>query len=407
MRLRRILVVLCRLIVGITFLIAGWAKAIDPWGFVIKAGEYLAVWNISLPHELVVAGCISLSCVEFCTGAMMLLGAFKRIAVWIAAAFMLVMLPLTAYIAIADPVDDCGCFGDFIVISNTATFLKNIVISGAVIYLLMRNRSVPGLIPAPIQWIAVTASVAFPLYLSFVGYNVQPIVDFRPFKTGTRIFHPNDDWGDLEYIYEKDGEEHVFSLENLPDSTWTYVDAVETGSPGDDNESISVFDEEGNEVSRALSENGSDCLYLIVANPDLQFLSRARFVNELADYGASHDCPMAGLIGVDDNALEEWKALVRPHFPVYTAEDTSLKMLARGIGALVFVREGKIVWKRTLNSVNPALIHTNDIEGNVLETIRPIDDGRLNLIAWAVYAGVMCVVYLLGQSPKLLPNRKK
>lgn len=406
MRLRRILVVISRLIVGITFVIAGWAKAVDPWGFVIKAGEYLAVWDILLPHELVVAGCIALSCVEFCTGVMVLLGAFKRCAVWITAAFMLVMLPLTAYIAIADPVDDCGCFGDFIVISNTATFVKNIIISCAVVYLLMRNRSVPGLIPAPIQWIAVTASVAFPLYLSFTGYNVQPLVDFRPFKTGTQIFHPSDQWSDLEYIYEKDGEERRFTLENLPDSTWTYIDAVETGNTDGENESISVFDDEGNEVSRSLSENSGDCLYLIVANPDLQFLNRARFVNELADYGASHDCPMVGLLGVDDEALVEWKALVRPHFPVYTAEDTSLKMLARGIGALVFVRDGKIVWKRTLSSVSPALIYTR-IEGNVLETIRPVDDGRLHLFAWAIYIGVMAVVYLLGLSPKLLPNHKK
>lgn len=406
MRLRLAMVVLCRIVVGITFLIAGWAKAIDPWGFVIKVGEYLAVWGLSLPHELIVAACVGVACIEFCTGAMILLGAFKRWAVWTTAAFMVFMLPLAAYIALADPVDDCGCFGDFLILSNWATFLKNIAISAAVVYLIIRNRAVRGLLPAPIQWMAMSASVAFPLYLSFVGYNIQPLVDFRPFKTGTTIFTPFEDYiEEMEYIYEKDGIERQFALDELPDSTWTFVDAVEIN---DDSKTaaISVFDVNGNDIARELKEDSRDHLYIIVPNPDLQFISRARFVNELADYGRRHDCTIIGLVGVDGDALAEWEALVRPRFPVYTVEDTSLKMLVRGTGALVFTREGRIVWKRTLASIDASLLDSN-VEGNILDSISPVDDGRLHLWACGIYLAVILLVYLLGQSPKLLPNRKK
>lgn len=405
MRIRLALVVICRIVVGATFLVAGWAKAIDPWGFVIKVGEYLAAWGCSLPHELIVAACVGIACVEFCTGAMILLGAFKRWAVWTAAAFMVFMLPLTAYIALANPVDDCGCFGDFLVISNWATFFKNIVISAAIAYLIVRNRAVPGLLPVPIQWIAMAASFAFPLYLSFVGYNIQPLVDFRPFKTGTTIFTPSEEIGEMEYIYEKNGVERQFALDELPDSTWTFVDAVEINADSEQ-PAISVFDVNGNDIARQFTEDGSDYLYLIVANPDLQFISRARFVNELAEYGRSHDCPLIGIVGVDGDALAEWEALVRPRFPVYTAEDTSLKMLARGTAALVFTREGRIVWKRTLASVDTSVLESH-IEGNVLETLTPVDDGRQHLWACGIYLVVILTVYLLGQSPKLLPNHKK
>lgn len=31
---------LARLIAGATFVVSGWAKAIDPWGFIIKVEEY-------------------------------------------------------------------------------------------------------------------------------------------------------------------------------------------------------------------------------------------------------------------------------------------------------------------------------------------------------------------------------
>jgi len=405
MRLRRILVIVCRILIGVTFLIAGWSKAIDPWGFVIKVGEYFSVWGLEMPYELVVTACVAVACVEFCTGAMILLGAFKRWAVWTAAAFMVFMLPLTAYIAVADPVDDCGCFGDFFVISNELTFIKNILISIAVVYLILRNRSVPGLLPAPVQWMSMAASVAFPLYLSFVGYNIQPLVDFRPFKVGTTIFRPSEESGEIEYVYEKGGEERNFSLDELPDSTWTYVDAIEIG--GSSNiASISVFDSYGDDISQNLAEDSSDHIYLVLANPDLQFLSRARFVNELADYGNRHDCQLIGLVGVEGDALDEWKALVRPRFPVYTAEDTSLKMLARGIGAIVFTREGKIIWKRTLSSLDPSILNSG-VEGNVFDTIKAIDDGTAHLWAVGSYLVIILVVYLLGQSPKLLSDHKK
>ena len=406
MRLRLITLVLCRILVGVTFLIAGWAKAIDPWGFVIKTGEYLDVWKLALPHELIVAACVAIACVEFCTGAMILLGAFKRWAVWTAAAFMVFMLPLTAYIAIADPVDDCGCFGDFLILSNAVTFIKNIILSAAIVYLILRNRTVPGLLPVPIQWMAMDTSVAFPLFLSFVGYNIQPLVDFRPFRTGTTIFSPSYEIGESEYIYEKNGENRLFTLDGLPDSTWTFVDVVEPEMDTNHAASIAVFDEEGNDIAQELAGDESDHIYMIVANPDLQFLTRARFVNELADYGRRHDCPMIGIVGVEGSALDEWKALVRPRFPVYTAEDTSLKMLVRGTGALVFTREGKIVWKRTLASVDTSVLES-ETEGNALDTLRPVDDGKIHLWACGIYLAVIIVVYLLGQSPKLLPNHKK
>ena len=167
MKLRGILVWVARLAVGATFIISGWAKAIDPWGFIIKVNEYLAVWGMNVPEEAVLAGCVALAAIEFLTGILIAVGAMKRTAVAVAAAMMLVMLPLTLYILIADPVADCGCFGEFLIISNTATFLKNVVLSALIIYLLMRNTSVRGLYPAAIQWLVVIVSLAFPLFLSF------------------------------------------------------------------------------------------------------------------------------------------------------------------------------------------------------------------------------------------------
>lgn len=399
MRLRRAAVWLSRLVVGATFAIAGWAKAIDPWGFVIKTGEYLAVWDWSLPAELIVAACVAVASIEFCTGVLIAIGAMKRFSVWTAAAFMVLMLPLTLYIAVADPVADCGCFGDFIIVSNWFTFAKNIVLTALIVYLAAYNRSVAGLVPAPVQWLAISVSLLFPFFLAFVGYNTQPVVDFRPFKLGTQMFHPADYGADTYFTYEKNGERRNFTLDNIPDSTWVFVDA-EAGGQSED-ASCSVFDSDGEEVSEYIVNSEGEQLFLIVPDPNMQFLSRSHFVNSVADYGRKRGVELIAVVGSFGDTLEEWKDWVRPDFDVYSADPVSLKMISRGVASLVMTRDGKIIWKRTLSSLDPELIEDGD-DSNVLSEIRPVDDGRIHTTALCIYMASMLIIYLLGQSPKIL-----
>ena len=48
-----ILVWICRIIVGSTFVVSGISKTIDLWGFVYKIDQYLAVWQMPMPHGVV------------------------------------------------------------------------------------------------------------------------------------------------------------------------------------------------------------------------------------------------------------------------------------------------------------------------------------------------------------------
>lgn len=126
---------IARLLLGLTFILSGLSKAIDLWGFVYKIEEYIAVWELPWWRSLSFVCALGISGVEFVVGCMLLVGAFRKTAAWWAFAIMLFMLPLSLYIYISNPVNDCGCFGDFWVISNGATFAKNIVIMGVVIFL--------------------------------------------------------------------------------------------------------------------------------------------------------------------------------------------------------------------------------------------------------------------------------
>ncbi|MDE6464881.1 MAG: DoxX family protein [Muribaculaceae bacterium] len=402
MRLRAAAVVLCRLAVGAVFILSGWSKAVDPAGFIIKIGEYLSAWHMQVPHEAIVAGAIALSAAEFCTGILVAAGCLKRVAVWGAAAMMAFMLPLTLYIAIADPVADCGCFGDFLKISNWATFGKNVVITAAVAYLTVHNRCIRGFYPAPVQWLVATAALAFPLTLSMIGYFVQPVADFRPFTLGSGIFHAgNENETDAGFVYERDGERRTFALDELPDDSWTFVEAETSDDAWAD---IAVRDEDGEDVSADIVDPEAPQAWLIVPDPGLQFLSRSHTVNELHSYLEERGIDFTALVGSRGAGYDYWVDLTRPTFPVYSAEDTSLEQLARGSAAVVYTRGGRIVWKRTLGSLPDDLTERTDYPegGNALDTVEPVDDGRLSWFLTIIFAATLVALYLLGQSPKLL-----
>lgn len=400
LRIRGALVWLARVIVGATFILSGWSKSIDPWGFVIKVGEYLDAWSLSLPHEAIAAACVTLACVEFLTGVLLITGALKRTSAILAAAMMVVMLPLTLYIAIADPVADCGCFGDFWVLSNWATFFKNVVLTALIVYLVMRNSTVRGLFPAAIQWLVVAVSIAFPLFLALFGYQIQPLVDFRPYKTGTTIFTGASSPAGETFIYEKDGERREFTLDALPDSTWTYVDAATADDEGRFDGSIAVLDDEGYDVSADIVDPDRRQLFLIIPQPSIHYLSYAHYVELLADFAKREDIGFAAVVGAGGRGFERWSDWVRPDFSVYTADATALKQFVRGREALVYTDGGIIKWKRTLRSLPDDLPKSTN--ANALDEIQAPDNGRIHGYALLIYLASLLVIYLLGQSPRAL-----
>ena len=418
MKLRRAAVIVARLFIGAVFVVSGWSKAVDPAGFIIKVGEYLGAWGWTVPHEAIVVGCMALSAVEFTVGVMVACGCLKRVAVWLASALMVFMLPLTLYIAVANPVADCGCFGDLWKISNWATFWKNVIIGGVLVYLILHNRSVPGIYPAPIQWLVATVSLAFPLTLSFIGYHIQPVADFRPFRLGTEIFHPghedDDDDAGEGYVYERGGQRRTFGLDEIPDSTWTFVSAsVDDGGGYAD---IAVRDDEGEDVSRDIVADGDEPqVWLIIPDPGLLFLSNAHEMTQLHRYLSDRGIDFTALVGSRGAGFRYWTDLIRPTFPVYSAEDTALQQLARGNSAIVYTRGGRIIWQRTFVSLPDRLWEKPDPgEGlNPLDDVRPVDDGRYAWGSAFFYLAVLAALYLLGQSPKLVrlitmrhPNNK-
>ena len=230
----RLIASISRILLGLVFIFSGVVKAIDPLGTVYKIEDYLKAFGGFFTELLPMAevAAWALIILELLLGVCMVLNIRTQWTAWVSLLFYLVMTPLTLYIALTNPVSDCGCFGDAVVLTNWQTFWKNVVLIILAIVLVACRKHTRQLwsnwMELVLTVLTIVAAVAF---MTWTRLHL-PLKDFRPYKVGnhlpTFMEYPDDaepDVYEYSFVYEKDGVEQTFTLENYPkgDSTWTFV----------------------------------------------------------------------------------------------------------------------------------------------------------------------------------------
>lgn len=388
-----IIVWVLRLLLGGVFVMSGLVKGIDLWGFVFKIEDYLEVWDMSQPRSLVLMAALLISGYEFVFGLLLAVGCYKRVVVWALAALMAVMLPLSGYVAVENPVSDCGCFGDFWIISNSLTFVKNILITIVLLFLLIFNyRLKIGMFQPAIQWIVGAGVSLYFVFIALYGYNVQPMVDFRPYPVGSVLVEPdantsygeedaeNEDADDLDeesamsFVYERNGERQEFAIDNLPDSTWTFIERIDahlSSKPTDNTAEFVVYDSDGNNVTADVITGDGAELFLVIPEPQRIDISYTYFLNELKQWCDTSDVKMACLIAADSRGIDYWNDVSMASYGVYSVEDTKLKELVRGTMALVELQDGKVKAKYTMSSIGGDIFNQGLSDQDLLNRMAP------------------------------------
>ena len=355
---------LIRIVVGVTFVGSGFVKAVDPWGLLYKTKEYLAAMSLDIWPNLLLVGVFLLCAVEFMIGVCLITGCFRRSVSWLTLLMMCFMLPLTLWVAVQDPVKDCGCFGDALKISNWASFWKNVIITIGALWLVRCNRKTGWLVTPALQWLVLLSGGIYIIVIELFGYNSQPLIDFRPYQEGLPIFenHTSENEERYIFIYEKDGKTKEFDEDDtLPDEEdgWRFVDRRVVNKENANSNSLAegrdfrVWDLSGDEdvTEDIISNFGKE---LIVMMPDLGDVSPATTwkINSLYEWASHHDVNMFGVVAGSRKEIAEWMDISMASYPVYTADDTQIKEVVRGNPGIVYLEDGKIEWKSTLAALN-------------------------------------------------------
>jgi hypothetical protein len=343
---------------------SGFVKGIDPLGSTYKFTDYFIAFGTDWASNFSFFLAILLSVTEFAIGTALLLKYRMKLSSMLALLFMAFFLPLTLYIAIKNPVTDCGCFGDAIILDNWDTFYKNIVLAlFAVIVYIERKKFVN-------RYIIVFQNLYFLfIILTFLAiqnhsYNHLPVFDFRPFKLGNNITElmeiPDDAAVDVyktEFIYKnkKTGEEKLFNELNYPwqdTINWEFVDAT------------SMLVKKGYEppVNNFSIENsyGEDVKDFYLYDPGYTFvmisynLNKANYrnrFNKIADDAQKTGMNFIGLTASTPREIEDFIEKEKPPFDFYFCDDITLKTIVRANPGLILLREGTIMGKWHRNDI--------------------------------------------------------
>ena len=363
-RLLKMIVNLCRIIVAVTFIFSGFVKAIDPIGTQYKLQDYLGAIGMAgiLPNWTLLAVAVFLAAIEFCIGIFMLFAIQRRLISKLTVAFMAFMTMVTMWIVVADPVKDCGCFGDALHLTNTETLIKNIMLLVCSLAIMYRPLAMFRFVSKSNQWIVTNYTIVFILVSSGLSLYYLPIFDFRPYHIGVNIPRGMEipkgaklPQFKTTFIMEKNGQRKEFTLDNYPDASWKFIDSktVQTSEgyipPIHD---FSITDNKtGLDLTNSvLSHKGYT--FLLIA-PHLETADDSNFgdIDRLYEYAQSYDIPFYCLTASTTKAIKRWIDLTGAEYPFCITDEAVLKTIIRSNPGLLLLKDGTIINKWSHNNL--------------------------------------------------------
>ena len=400
------LVILVRILVGCTFIFSGIVKLIDPMGTMYKIEDYMQAFGMSLYGPAAYYAAVFLSIIEFVLGFNALLGSYLRKTPLFLLIFMAIMTPLTLYLAIANPIPDCGCFGDAITLSNWATFIKNVILLTLVIFLVQFNTRTRSVFHREIQAFIVTWVVIFGLALVYYAHAYSPILDFRPYKVGTDLaaayFGDDEAMVEYDFVYERDGKQGIFGIDNLPDESdgWQFVERRERSG-------VTVAHQEKQSADYFVVYDGNDDVTeSILSHEGYQFIlfsedlknandDHINKVHELYDYAREYNYPFYAVTASSPSEIEEWLDNAGGEFSFMFMDKTTIRTIQRANPFVMVLKDGVIYHKYYINHLPSEALLTAPVE-NIATYAQPEDyreDSRIAIMAVVLLVPILMLYF--------------
>jgi triosephosphate isomerase len=318
---RKVIVNTARLVLAITFILSGFVKAVDPLGTLYKINDYLGAMHMGglLSDWLSLGVSVLQSAVEFCLGIFLLFAIQRRLTSRLILLIMVVMTLLTLWLAMANPISDCGCFGDALVLTNWQTFWKNVVLLACAIVVALWPKDMFRFVSESNQWMVINYSALFILAVSVWSLYYLPVFDFRPYHIGT----------DLRQQWQR-----TMEGEDLPYADF-FIDNTYEG---------------GDITEQVLAD--SSYVFLLVS-PFLEQAddSRLDLINELYEYAHEHSYSFYCLTSSTQQNIDRWREMTGAEYPFCTTDGITLKTVIRSNPGVVLLKNGTIIRKWSHNNL--------------------------------------------------------
>jgi uncharacterized membrane protein YphA (DoxX/SURF4 family) len=358
------LVNICRVVVGVIFILSGLIKQNDPIGFSYKLEEYFEVFHITFMNPLGVTIAIVMSGLEIILGIALLIGFAKKYTLNGLLLLTIFFGFLTFYSAYFDVVKTCGCFGDALFLKPWTSFWKDMVLMSLVIIIIMGQRYVRSLFMFPVLVVVMAGTVVFSLGMGIFIIRHLPVVDFLPYRVGQNIpallVIPSDAKPDIyEIIYtlknkqtgenkEIDSKDYI-STKIYADTNWKFVSAtepllIEEGFKLPIADFI-ITNSEGNNLTDLLLENESYSFWIIEYDLNETDIKYQSYFNELTIMADKHKAEVIGITASSPSTAEEFRHQYNLFYDFMYCDAIPLKSIVRANPGVVLVKNGTIINK--------------------------------------------------------------
>jgi triosephosphate isomerase len=318
---RKVIVNIARLVLATVLILSGFVKAIDPLGTQYKIADYLGALHLGqyAPDMMTLGAAILLSAFEFGTGICLLFAIRRRLVSRLVLLMMLIMTPLTLWLALANPISDCGCFGDAVVLTNWQTFWKNVVLLVLAIIVRKWPLEMMRFVSRSNQWIVTNYSALFIIIVSGWSLYDLPYFDFRPYHIGTDL---------------RKGWQQMMEGQESP-----YADFFIERSDNGNDITDSVFNSRG--------------FTFLLVSPHLENADDSQLdrINELYEYADDMGYPFYCLTSSGRKGIFRWQDITGAEYPFCQTDETVLRTIIRSNPGLLLLKDGVIIGKWSHNNL--------------------------------------------------------
>ena len=335
--MKKLAVNIARLILAVAFILSGFVKAVDPLGTQYKIQDYLVAMGLGrlIPDFMTLSASVLLSTIEFILGICLLFAIRRRMVSKIVLVLMAAMTLLTLWLALTDPISDCGCFGDALVLTNWQTFWKNIVLLTAAVIVWRYPLLMPRLIGETNQWIVMNYSGVF-ILLVIAGRSLYtlPQFDFRPYHVGTDL---------------RQGWQRMMEGEDSPYAEF-FMELTDEGEDITEN----VLNREG--------------YTFLLVSPHLEQADDSQLdaLNQIYEYSLDNGYPFYCLTASTEKGINHWRNITGAEYPFCNTDDITLKTIIRSNPGLLLLKNGVIIRKWSHNNLPDEQDLTGELETSEL-----------------------------------------
>ena len=361
--MRKAAVNVCRLVLAVAFILSGFVKAVDPLGTQYKIHDYLGAIGLVnvVPDFLTLSVSVIQSSAEFFLGICLLFAIRRRLVSLIVMILMVVMTLLTLWLAIANPISDCGCFGDALVLTNWQTFLKNVVLLAASVLVWRYPLDMRRFISRSNQWIVMNYSAFFILVI-IAGRSLYtlPQFDFRPYHIGTNL---------------REGWQRMMDGEDVPYADF-FIESTE----------------DGEDITEQVLQQAGYTFLLV--SPHLEQADDSHFddLNRIYEYSQNHGYPFYCLTASSRYGIIRWQDITGAEYPFCLTDETTLKTVIRSNPGMLLLKDGMIIRKWSPNTLPTAEEMSKPLEESELGQLP--SDNVASKILWILTWFVMPLVLL-------------